>query len=261
MAGYTVPQPGPGLASAQSRLFPSRRGLVAGGGLSSAEPTPSVLQLVPLARHPLALAGGSHKVQMASEVAGRCLALHPPYQRVQALEAGMSLEADVVPRAGAVVVFLEEVLDAPEVLVDAEVKVAGPSPVEARGVGWEAALEVVDVVVELVEEVVACSVEPVHRDAWTAEDVEEVLEEVEGGVCGLLCVVGVQKDVREGKKCALMQARLCRAGSHLAEELEAVPDEGVVVEAQGAAGEGVGGRREEEQEGQEGTVDGWWWWG
>lgn len=188
------------------------------------------------------------------------LLAHGAGEAVDALEAGVSLEADVVPCAGAVGVVLEEVLDAAEVLVDAEVKVAGPSPVEARGVGWEAALEVVDVVLKLVEEVVACGVEPVRGGAGAAEGVEEVLEEVEGGVCGLLRVVGVQEGVREGARHVLLRAGLCGAGSHVAEELEAVPGEGAVVEAQGAAGEGVGGRREEEQEGQ-GAVDGWWWWG
>lgn len=188
------------------------------------------------------------------------LLAHGAGEAVDALEAGVSLEADVVPGAGAVGVVLEEVLDAAEVLVDAEVKVAGPSPVEARGVGWEAALEVVDVVLELVEEVAACGVEPVRGGAGAAEGVEEVLEEVEGGVCGLLCVVGVQEGVREGARRVLVRAGLRGAGSHVAEELEAVPGEGAVVEAQGAAGEGVGGRREEEQE-RQGAVDGCWWWG
>ena len=55
----------------------------------------------------------------------------------------------------------------------------------------------------------------------------------------------------------LLRAGLRGAGSHVVEELEAVPGEGVVVEAQGAAGEGAGGRREEEQE-RQGAADACW---
>ena len=80
------------------------------------------------------------------------LAFYPPYKCVHVLEAGASFKADVVPGAGAVVVGTEEVMDAAEVLVDAEQPVAGPLPFEARPVGWQALLELLDVVVEAVEE-------------------------------------------------------------------------------------------------------------
>ena len=69
------------------------------------------------------------------------LTAHGAGEVVEALEAGASFEADVVPGAGAVVVGVEEVLDVREVPVDAE-----SLPLEERGVGCRALLQALDVV-------------------------------------------------------------------------------------------------------------------
>ena len=81
----------------------------------------------------------------------------------------------MVPGTGGVVVGVEEEVDVPEVLVDGEQRVAWSF--EERGVVREALLEVVDVVLEFVEEVVASLAVPVLAGAVGAEGVEEVLED------------------------------------------------------------------------------------
>lgn len=166
---------------------------------------------------------------------------------VEVLEADASFEADVVPGAGAVVVGVEEVVDVAEVFVDVEQQVAGPSALEERGVGWQALLELVDVVLEVVEEVVSCLGVPVLGGGGAAEGGEEVLEDAEGGGGGLLWVVGVEEGVGEEGR-LLVVAGLWGAGSHGLEELEAVPGEGGVAGTQVVAGEGGGESRQEEQE-------------
>lgn len=166
---------------------------------------------------------------------------------VEALEAGASLEADVVPGAGAVVLGAEEVLDVPEVFVEGEGEAAGPWALGERAVGGQALVELVDAVLEAVEEAVSCLGVPVLRGAGAAEGVEEVLEDAEGGGGGLLWVVGVEEGVgQDGRLVGV--AGLCRAGSHGLEELEAVPGEGGVAQRQVVAGEGGGESRQEEQE-------------
>lgn len=175
------------------------------------------------------------------------LIAHGAGEVVEALEAGASFEADVFPGAGAVVVGVEEVVEVPEVFGDAEHQVAGPLGLEERAVGCQALLELLDVVLEVVEEVVACLVVPVLWGAGAAEGVEEVLEDAEGGGGGLLWVAGVEEGVGEEGR-VLVVAGLCRAGSHGLEELEAVPGEGGVAGPQVVAGEGGGESRQEEQE-------------
>ena len=166
---------------------------------------------------------------------------------VEALEAGASLEADVVPGAGAVVVGAEEVLDVPEVFVEGEREAAGPWALGERAVGGQALVELLDVVLEAVEELVSCLGVPVLGGAGAAEGVEEVLEDAEDGGGGLLWVAGVEEGVGEDGRLVGV-AGLCRAGSHGLEELEAVPGEGVVSGRQVVAGEGGGESRQEEQE-------------
>lgn len=177
------------------------------------------------------------------------LVAHGAGEVVEVLEAGASFEADVVPGAGTVVVGVEEVLDVPEVPADVEQEVAGPSALEERAVGWQALLQVVLVMLEVVEEVVACLGVPVVWGAGAAEGGEEVLEDAEGNGGGLLWVVGVEEGVGEDGR-LLVVAGLWRAGSHGLEELEAVPGEGGVAGTQVVAGEGGGGgeSRQEEQE-------------
>lgn len=81
----------------------------------------------------------------------------------------------MVPGAGAVVVGMEEEVDVPEVLVDGEQRVAWSF--EERGVVVAALLEVVDVVLEFVEEVVASLGGPVLAGAVGVEGVEEALKD------------------------------------------------------------------------------------
>jgi len=94
---------------------------------------------------------------------------------VVVLEGDASFEEDVVPGAGGVVVGAEEVLDVPEVFVEAEHEVAGRLVLGERGVVCEALLELVDVVLEGVEEAAVRVGVPVWRGVGCAEGVEEVL--------------------------------------------------------------------------------------
>lgn len=161
------------------------------------------------------------------------------------------------PGAGAVVVGVEEELDVSEVLVDGEQRVAWSF--EERGVVGEASLEVVDVVLEFVEEVVARLAVPVLAGAVGAEGVEEVLEDAEGGGGGLVrAEVVVEEGVGEEGR-LLEVAGLCVAGSHVLEEAECVAGEGVVVCPELLAGEGGGESREEEQECRGGVRQAWLW--
>ena len=173
------------------------------------------------------------------------LAAHGAGEVVEVVERGASFEADVVPGAGAVVVGVEEEVDVPEVLVDGGQGVAG-SFEEACVVG-AALLEAVDVVLELVEEAVAWLGVPVVGGAVGAEGVEEVVEDAEGGGGGLLRVeVGVAEGVGE-EGLVLELTGVCGVGSHVVEELELLPGEGVVVGPEVLAGEGGGESREQEQ--------------
>lgn len=81
----------------------------------------------------------------------------------------------MVPGAGAVVVGVQEEVDVPEVLVDGEQRVAWCF--EGHGPVGEALLEVVDVVLQFVEELVARLAGPVVAGAVGAEGVEEVLQD------------------------------------------------------------------------------------
>lgn len=198
------------------------------------------------------------------------LIAHGAGEVVEALERGAKFEADVVPGAGAVVVGVEEVVDAPEVFVDGERAVAGPLSLGERAVGCEALLELLAVSVEVVEEAMACLVVPVLGGALCAEGGEEVVEDVSGGGGGLLWVAVVEEGVGEGEGRLLVLAGLWRSGSHVPEDVEAVPGEGGVAGRQVAAGEGGGESRQEEQErrgavAQAGVVGcgrrhGVWWW-
>lgn len=175
---------------------------------------------------------------------------HGAGEVVEVLEAGASFEADVFPGAGAVVVGAEEVLDASEVFVEVDEEFAGPLSLEERAVVCQALAELLAVVLEVVEEAVACLGVPVLGGGGAAEGLEEVLEEVVGGGGGLVRVVGVEEGVGEGEGGVVVLAGLWRAGGHGLEELEAVPGEGVVAGRQVVAGEGGGESREEEQEGR-----------
>lgn len=172
---------------------------------------------------------------------------HGAGEVVQVLEAEASLEADVVPGAGAVVVGEQEVLDVSEVFVDGEQRVAGPLSREERGVVRQAVLEALDAVLEAVEELLACVAVPVLRGGGAAEGVEEVLEDAEGGGGGLLRVGDVQEGVGEEGRLLVVAGR-CGAGSHGVEELEAAPGEGGIAGRRVVAGEAGGERRQEEQE-------------
>lgn len=144
----------------------------------------------------------------------------------------------MVPGAGAVIVVVEEGVEAAEVFVDGEVEVARPSCAGARVAARQALLEVLGVPLDLVEEALALAVDPVGWSAGSAEYFEEVLEDVVGGSVGLPGVAGVQDGVVEGAWRAVLWARLGWAGSHVPEELEAVAREGGILGAKVAAGGG-----------------------
>lgn len=167
---------------------------------------------------------------------------------LEALEAEASFEADVVPGAGAVVVGAEEVVDAPEVSLDVEQQLAEPLALEERAAGCQASLELLAVVLEAVEEAVACLGVPVLWGVGAAEGVEEALEDAAGGGGGLLWVVGVVEGVGEGEGGVQVLAGRVGAGSHVLEELGAVPGEGGIAGPEVVAGEGGGESRAEEQE-------------
>lgn len=81
----------------------------------------------------------------------------------------------MVPGASTVVVELEEVVNGSEVFVDDEVRVARSSLLGAHAFVYEALLKVMDVMLDLVQEAVACVVNPVCWSVWAAKYVEEVL--------------------------------------------------------------------------------------
>lgn len=149
----------------------------------------------------------------------------------------------MVPGAGAVVVGVQEEVDVPEVLVDGEQRVAWSF--EGRGVVGEALLQVVDVVLQLVEEVVARLAGPVLAGAVGAEGVEEVLQDAQGGGGGLvrLQVVVEQGGREEGP--LLEIAGQCRSWSHVLQMLECIPR---IVDPQVVAREAGGQSHDEEQQ-------------
>lgn len=127
---------------------------------------------------------------------------------VDVQEPGTSLQADVFPGAGAVIVVLEEGVEAAEVFFDGEVKVARPSRPGARVAAVQALLKVLGVAVDPVEEALALAVVPVGWSAGAAEDFEEVLKDVVGGFVGLPGVAGVQDGVVEGARRVVLWAQL-----------------------------------------------------
>lgn len=161
----------------------------------------------------------------------------------------------MVPGAGAVVVGVQEEVDVPEVLVDGQQRVAWSF--EGRGVVGEALLQMVDVVLQLVEEVVASLAGPVLAGAVGAEGVEEVLQDAQGGGGGLvrLQVVVEQGGGEEGR--LLEVAGLCVADSHVLEEAQSVAGEGVLVCPEVLAGQAAGQSGEEEQERRGGVRQAW----
>lgn len=80
----------------------------------------------------------------------------------------------------------EEVLDVPQVFLDAEQQVAGPLAFEEHAVGWHALLKLLDVMPELIEELMLHLGVPVVEGSWAAEGGKEVLEDAEGGSSSLL---------------------------------------------------------------------------
>lgn len=161
----------------------------------------------------------------------------------------------MVPGAGAVLVGVEEEVDVPEVFVDGEQRVAWSF--EGRGRVGEALLQVVDVVLQLVEEVVASLAGPVLAGAVGAEGVEEVLQDAEGGGGGLVRLeVVVEQGVGEEGR-LLEVAGLRVAGSHVLQEAESVAGEGVLVCPQVLAGQAGGQSGEEEQERRGGVRQAW----
>lgn len=131
-------------------------------------------------------------------------------------------------------------MDGSEVFVDAEVSVARPSPLGARALVYEALLKVMDVMLDLVEEAVACAVNPVFWSVWAAKHVEEVLEDAEGGDGCLLLVLAFQKGFWKWKSHVLLWARLWWRWSHILKELEAFPREVGILVTKMVAGEGGG---------------------
>lgn len=165
----------------------------------------------------------------------------------------------MVPGAGAVIVVVEEGVEAAEVFVDGEVRVARPSCPRACVAVRQALLEVLGIPLDLVEEALALAVDPVCWSGGAAEYFEEVLEDVVGGFVGLLGVVGVQDGVIEGAWRVVLWARLGWAGSHVPEELEAVAREGGILGAKVVAGGGGGESFHKERE-QQDAVPPWVLW-
>ena len=166
----------------------------------------------------------------------------------------------MVPGAGAVIVVVEEGVEAAEVFVDGEVKVARPPCPGARAAVCQALLEVVGVPLDLVEEALALAVDPVGWRAGAAEYFEEVLENVVGGFVGLPGVVGVQDGVVEGAWRVVLRARLGWAGIHVPEKLEAVAREGGILGAKVVADGGAGGECFHKKSEQQDAVPPWVLW-
>lgn len=175
--------------------------------MSSAEQSQPLLLLPLLNLWLLMLAQDGHLMQVCLVGDRSWLTLHLPHECVHMFKADASFELDMVPEAGA-----DEVLDEPEVFVDTEWQVVRPLAFKEHAIGWHALLQVVDVMLEVVGEVLPCLGVPVLGSAGTAEDVQEVLEDVGGSGDSLLWVVDVEEDV-EGKWHMLVVAGLWWAGS------------------------------------------------
>ncbi|KAF4803719.1 hypothetical protein TURU_013838 [Turdus rufiventris] len=186
--------------------------LLTGKGMSSAEQSKPLLLLPPLNLWLLMLAGDGHLMQVCLVGDRNWFTLHLPHERVHMFKADASFELDMVPEAGAFV-GADEVLDEPEVFVDIEQQVVRSLAFKEHAIGWHTLLfQVVEVMLEVVEEVLPCLGIPVLGSAGTAEDVQEVLEDVGGSGDSLLWVVDVEEYV-EGKLHILVVAGLWWAGS------------------------------------------------
>lgn len=200
-------------ASPWSCLFHCWHRLLTGKGMSSAEQSEPLLLLPPLNLWLLMLAGDGHLMQVCLVEDRKWFTLHLPHERVHMFKADANFDLDMVPEAGAFVVGTDEVLDEPEVFVDTEQQVVRSLAFKEHAIGWHTLLfQVVDVMLEVVEEVLPCLGIPVLGSAGTAEDVQEVLEDVGCSGDSLLWVVDVEEDV-EGKLHILVVAGLWWAGS------------------------------------------------